>query len=131
MIPDPTAEPKPCPFCGHRSIVTETISNTGGCLKFDWCTLCRAEGPRYNSNDVGRFVKWNRRACAGIPDPEAALAKAREALAALLRETNNIEVLGEWSGLDINHGLQKKARAKVDSVIQQAREALAAITPKL
>jgi outer membrane protein TolC len=50
----------------------------------------------------------------------------REALQALLGQTTNIEVLGEWEALDINFSSRKKARAKVEEVIGNARAALKA-----
>lgn len=46
------------------------------------------------------------------------------ALKALLNQTSNIEVLGEWEALDINFNMRKKVRAKVDSAIAVARQAL-------
>jgi hypothetical protein len=51
--------------------------------------------------------------------------KIVEALRELLRHTSNIEVLGEWSALEMNFTPAKKLRAQVDAVIADARVALA------
>lgn len=50
--------------------------------------------------------------------------KLRKALEALLRQTSNIEVLGEWEALEINTGMRKTVREKVNAVINQCDEAL-------
>jgi len=46
------------------------------------------------------------------------------ALQGLLSQTSNIEVLGEWSALDINIKSQKTARVKIDETVAAARAAL-------
>ncbi len=48
-----------------------------------------------------------------------------EALKELLYQVNNIEVLGEWSALDMNRSSGKKLRAEVDATVTKSREALA------
>ena len=48
----------------------------------------------------------------------------RDALTKLLRHTNSIEVLGEWSATDTNISSGKKLRAEVDACIKEARAAL-------
>ena len=53
----------------------------------------------------------------------AALQECREALTRLLGQTGNIEVLGEWSALDINPTSSRKCRAIVDAAIKQASDA--------
>lgn len=55
----------------------------------------------------------------------AAAPELLMALQALLRQTNNIEVLGEWSGLDVNRQSQKRVRAEVDEVKAAAKAAIA------
>lgn len=50
--------------------------------------------------------------------------KLRTALEALLRQTSNIEVLGEWEALEINTGMRRTVREKVNAVIDQCDEAL-------
>lgn len=50
----------------------------------------------------------------------------RLALEKLLRQVNNIEVLGEWSAQDINRSSQRRFRAQVDAVVAECRAALAA-----
>ncbi len=73
--------------------------------------------------------QWMERAIAAEHAREAdqqAIAELRKALRALLRQTNNIEVLGEWSAEDRNHANQKKLRAEVDAVKAQALAAIAA-----
>lgn len=50
--------------------------------------------------------------------------KLKEALRGLLGQLSNIEVLGEWEAEDINRGMRKTVRQKVDAVIAQCREAL-------
>lgn len=47
------------------------------------------------------------------------------ALEALMRQTNNIEVLGEWAAEDRNHRTAAKVRAEVDEVKALARAAIA------
>lgn len=54
----------------------------------------------------------------------AAAPALYDALEKLLGERNNIECLGEDSALEINHGLQKKTRARIDQVVTEARAAL-------
>jgi hypothetical protein len=60
-----------------------------------------------------------------IESQRAALSKAGEALKALIQESSTIEVLGEWSAMDVNHTMSKKYRARTDAVIQQAQSLLA------
>lgn len=60
-----------------------------------------------------------------MSDARTLLREARDALRQLLRETNNIEVLGEWEAQDINFSSRKKVRARVDAVITTARTAVA------
>ena len=55
------------------------------------------------------------------------LEQARAALRKLLSAVNNAEVLGEWSALEINHGMQKKTRALIDADVEFAHQALAAL----
>ena len=57
-----------------------------------------------------------------------AAPKLLRALRALLQQTGNIEVLGEWEALDMNHSSRKKVRATVDQVIADARAAIAEAT---
>lgn len=49
-----------------------------------------------------------------------------EALEKLLHNVSNIEVIGEWEGLDINYKSRREFRPKIDAVIEQARAALSA-----
>lgn len=56
------------------------------------------------------------------------MTTVREALAELVRFVPNIEVLGEWSAMDINLSMQKKTRAQLDAMIERARAALSAPT---
>lgn len=51
-------------------------------------------------------------------------AELEAGLRDVLAIRNNIEVLGEWEGLDINHSLRKKERARIDAVVAQARALL-------
>lgn len=55
---------------------------------------------------------------------KARVAELEGALRALLKQVNNIEVLGEWEALEINRSLRKTTRAKVDAVINAAWQAL-------
>ncbi len=55
---------------------------------------------------------------------ETRVAALENSLTALLRQTSNIEVLGEWSALDMNYKTSKKYRAQVDAVIAEARALL-------
>lgn len=57
---------------------------------------------------------------------DARAERLREALRDLLGQTNNIEVLGEWSALDVNLTTSKKMRAEVDKIIARCRDCLAA-----
>ncbi|MFK4444668.1 hypothetical protein ABH944_004828 [Caballeronia udeis] len=50
----------------------------------------------------------------------AAAPDLLEALQKLLRIQNDVEVLGEWEALEINVGMRKKTRAKVDEIHAQA-----------
>jgi hypothetical protein len=59
------------------------------------------------------------------------LRQAREALIKMLSNQGNIEVLGEWSALDMNIKSGKRLRAKVDADTIVARSALAAIDAAL
>ena len=63
-----------------------------------------------------------------VEDQVAALTASHAALLAALEELlvqrNNIEVLGEWSALDINFSMQKKARASIDATVDKARVAI-------
>ena len=63
----------------------------------------------------------NARLIAAAPDLLAALR-------ALLQQTGNIEVLGEWEALDMNYTSRKRVRAQVDQVIADARAAIASAT---
>lgn len=62
-------------------------------------------------------VEANARLIASAPDLLAALE-------ALLPMTNQIEVLGEWSALEINRRSEVKVRAEVDAVIALSRAAI-------
>jgi hypothetical protein len=77
------------------------------------------------SNDICRTNMYE----GGNGEADACLIAAApelmSALVALLRETNSIEVLGEWEVMDINFKSRKTVRAKVDGVIAQARAAIA------
>jgi len=42
----------------------------------------------------------------------------------LLYSVNNIEVLGEFSALDINRTSQKKMRAEIDATVAKCRAAI-------
>ena len=55
----------------------------------------------------------------------AELSRKHKALVALLGQLGNIEVLGEWSALDINPTASRKYRATVDRVVEAARAAIA------
>jgi ABC-type branched-subunit amino acid transport system ATPase component len=75
-----------------------------------------------------------REACAGVVvskrevlTAEEVIAACEKALEKLLRSTNTIEVLGEYEALEINAGSRRTMRAHVDAVIQESRDALAAI----
>ena len=46
------------------------------------------------------------------------------ALEGLLNVTNSLEVLGEWSALDINHKHARLERLKVDAALITARKAI-------
>ena len=66
---------------------------------------------------------------AQLADAITKLRAERDALSALLRECprmfNNVEVLGEWSGADINLKLQKKVRAELLDLVSRIDAALA------
>ncbi len=53
-----------------------------------------------------------------------------EALQWLMGQVNNIEVLGEYSALDINPGSQRRMRAALDATLEKCRSALAIADPQ-
>lgn len=55
----------------------------------------------------------------------AAAPELLEALTNLLKQTNTIEVLGEWEATDTNASARKTYRARVDETIAKARAAIA------
>lgn len=70
----------------------------------------------YNPNTTARNDA-NARLISAAPE----LLKA---LQDLLRQTSTIEVLGEWEALDVNTGLRKTNRARVDETIRAACAAI-------
>jgi hypothetical protein len=97
-------------FGDYSSIYTKSAPANGGDI------ICNSPDP---VEERSSFEHWqaNARLIAAAPE-------LMSALVALLRETNNIEVLGEWEALDINFKSRKTVRAKVDEVISQARAAI-------
>lgn len=93
ISPDPTADPKPCPWCGGTKIRTGYVPNTGGNIHFENCSQCGADGPRYNPNKVPKFEQWNRRA----PQPEPAKEPASAETATPDRSIiEHPKTLAEW-----------------------------------
>jgi hypothetical protein len=75
---------------------------------------------RNRAADLRRGVKRG-------PTAAEVIAAAERALEKLLRSTNTIEVLGEYEALEINTSSRRTMRAHVEAVIQESRDALAAI----
>lgn len=55
---------------------------------------------------------------------EAACAVKGDALRKLMRRQSNVEVMGEWSALDINRGLYREERERQTKVIEECELAL-------
>lgn len=67
-----------------------------------------------------RYLETFELLCAA----QTRIEQLERALDGLLRQVNNIEVLGEWEALEINSGLCKSLRPKVEAAIECARAAL-------
>jgi len=70
------------------------------------------------------LAKWFPFSALELEKANADAKRLRECLAKLLRQTNNIEALGEWEALDINPSMRRTTRAQVDAVIADCRAAL-------
>lgn len=61
---------------------------------------------------------------AALRDQRARSEALTEALRELLGKVGNIEVLGEWSALDMNHASQRSARKSIEATVAKARATL-------
>ena len=133
----------PCPFCGQRAMSSgERIAERAG-KAIRWTIQCTGsqgiipncfasvidvdpDEPKARATAVAR---WNRRALAGVPDPEAALKMAREALDLALVEVDLLEsVVRLREKLD---GETTSYRVKSVATCKTAiQKALAALSPK-
>ena len=71
---------------------------------------------------------WQGKAAVELRRLHALNAELLEALKKMLGQASNIECLGEWSALEINHGQAKRFRALVDADIALARAVIAKAT---
>lgn len=87
--------------------------------KMEWLISDANDSARPHMTDAAHILAAQLVAAEELRDELVA------ALTALLAQRNNIEVLGEWSALDMNHTSGRKVRATIDSVVAQGRAALA------
>ena len=52
-------EPKPCPFCGSKSL--ETCPTNHSRARWYRCMICGTEGP-VGGSDIDAHKRWNQRA---------------------------------------------------------------------
>ena len=75
---------KPCPFCGHSSIVPKALEPR---MHYCWCHECGAQGP-FCETDAEAIEAWNRRADSVS---EAAPAQVHAMCAYLLASENGFD----------------------------------------
>ena len=78
-----TAELLPCPFCGSDRIGENSVSNTGGYLRYKFCRDCGARSHAVQTPIDDPGVEWNRRQAAAT---ERELEQVRQRLAEAEKE---------------------------------------------
>ena len=78
-----------------------------------------------DDNAMHVAVVCNENPCVEANAVLIAAAPILSALKGILRRLGDIEAIGEWSALDVNHGMSKKLRSNVDADIAIARAAIA------